>query len=377
MNNIKVIIGNGFDLQCHLKTSYSDYFNYKYNDCGEVLSKWYTKFKDNVDNYLVGIREHLNRDNSWENLNNFDKYNTWDFFFWLYSPNYSGKDIKDICDINWCDIEQAMLDSFDDNNNSKNIKFSEVYKVFNKECYLVDIKDDSKIIAAIISKRYGYNKKEFSNKYDFYKFLLDELKIFEKNFGEYIKKQSEDNNRKKDIKTLVSKLIDNNSLVEVNSFNYSDLYYEKFNSKLIHINGDIELPIFGIDTNDIDPKDDIYIFTKQYRRMEQIKKRNNKRSFNKNINEVIIYGCSLSRADYSYFFSLFDEVKLIDDSSNVNIVFAYSIYDKAKEEEIIKNLNRSISTLFFEYSKYKLNKSSSRLLEMLTFKNKVCIKEIE
>lgn len=47
LKNVKLVIGNGFDLYCGLKTSYSDYFN---NDSSKnkVLEDWYNQFLNNV-----------------------------------------------------------------------------------------------------------------------------------------------------------------------------------------------------------------------------------------------------------------------------------------------------------------------------------------
>lgn len=42
LKNVKLILGNGYDLQCHLKTSYADYFLYderKNNILRELLNK--------------------------------------------------------------------------------------------------------------------------------------------------------------------------------------------------------------------------------------------------------------------------------------------------------------------------------------------------
>ena len=92
---------------------------------------------------------------------------------------------------------------------------------------------------------------------------------------------------------------------------------------------------------------------------------------------VVIYGHSLNKADYNYFFALLDKLNLIDSSNNSKVVFAYSLYPESKPEDIRKNYRSGISQLFCSYSTY-IGKTTepNRLLDLLTLEDKVFIYEI-
>ena len=142
-------------------------------------------------------------------------------------------------------------------------------------------------------------------------------------------------------------------------------------AKLHHINGDITYPIFGIDSNAFSSLDDRYMFSKTYRRMQLD-------YYTQNIygrlkcDNLVIFGSSLSNSDYSYFFSVFDDMKILDEKKNCRIVFAYNIYDSNRKEEIEKTLLRNVAILFQEYSSYKgMSDQMNRLLDYLVVQEKV------
>lgn len=87
----------------------------------------------------------------------------------------------------------------------------------------------------------------------------------------------------------------------------------------------------------------------------------------KECDNLIVFGSSLSISDYSYFFSVFDKMDIIDSNRGAKIIFAYKIYDENNEEEIKNSLTLSVNMLFQEYSKYKgINEQPNRLLDYLT-----------
>lgn len=51
LKKVKLIIGNGFDLHCNLKTSYRDYFLHSEGK-NEYFLNWIDHFKRNVKYYL-------------------------------------------------------------------------------------------------------------------------------------------------------------------------------------------------------------------------------------------------------------------------------------------------------------------------------------
>lgn len=97
LENVKLVIGNGFDLHCKLKTKYKDYFLSNVEKI-ESLKRWYDEFKYNV-------HEYLNFNSSsyryfWVEPSFFDKLTFWDFLFFIKSR----KDDGSINDWNWCDV---------------------------------------------------------------------------------------------------------------------------------------------------------------------------------------------------------------------------------------------------------------------------------
>ena len=101
LKNVKVVIGNGFDLHCGLKSKYSDYFNYhkgKY----DYIKQWIISFGSEViTNRFIG-RPFYELGGVFQN---FGDVNVWDFIFEIISDDEK-KDFR------WCDIEDAMIDCF-------------------------------------------------------------------------------------------------------------------------------------------------------------------------------------------------------------------------------------------------------------------------
>ena len=142
------------------------------------------------------------------------------------------------------------------------------------------------------------------------------------------------------------------------------------------MNGNYESPIFGIDSDTFKSKDVRYIFSKTNRRME-IDMLNKTVDNKKEFDNAIVYGLSLNTADYSYFFSLLDELDISNFNNNSKIIFAFSVYNPKKEYEIKSSVRRSIIRLFEDYSEYKgRNLYQNKLLDALTTQSKVLMLEI-
>lgn len=147
---------------------------------------------------------------------------------------------------------------------------------------------------------------------------------------------------------------------------------------MIHnINGNTARPIFGIDSDAFLAPDPRYIFSKTSRRME-LDMLNEKMFISTDFENVIVFGSSLSQADYSYFFSVLDKINIFNINNPSKIVFAYSIYDLKQENDIKANLTKAIFQLFQEYSKYKGNEAHpNRLLDSLTAQGKVILYQLD
>lgn len=380
LDNVKLVLGNGFDLHCGLYTKFGHYY------CEHFEKFYYIKktYKDYENGELIECEF------AEEYVKN---TNVWDVFFVLNTVNKNPKECKN----DWCDIERLMLSSFMSTETYKNkfsarkgaalllsyINWNEIKRLIEKDSLGTDhlrgyitsfIKARSKLLSCEL--------------FNFGKFLLSELKIFEKEFGNYIYSQInntwlEFENRCKgkfynvayleDAILTIEKLCNVDKLVAIDSFNYS--YFEhSINEKFRNINGNFEAPIFGIDTV-FSPNDWRYIFTKTSRRIDNDFHSNSKNAA-REFSNAIIYGHSLNQADYNYFFSLFDELKLLDTLSSSVLVFAYSIYGENSEEQIKYDLNFKISDIVYEYGVSKSLVDPSRLLDRLSIQGRILTFEI-
>lgn len=371
LQKAKIVVGNGFDLYCGLKTKYKDYFDHnkdKYHFIND-------KYREYLDVSIVDF------DFSDKRIN---LLNSWDLFFALNSV-----DNNQMFDSNWCDIERLMLSSFpvhvssnERNAITSKIDWSEIKGLASKDehgkrCCIYDF------IAEFMKKRAKYLG---VNSELFYEFLLSELKAFEKNFGNYIYEQivpktPESNfidttNRVyfQKAEATINELCDINNLVSIDTFNYSDMCIKNLKCPIQHINGSYLNPIFGIDSS-FEPKDECFIFTKTARRIDS-DMFNHSFERKPDFENVVIFGHSLNEADYSYFFPLFDKLNLLDSLANNVVVFAYSIYDEKQEKAIKSTLRKSISNIMFAYAKSKGVSEPQRFLDSLGTQNRIVTYEL-
>ena len=379
LKNVKLVIGNGFDLHCGLKTKYRDYFLSDKNK-NEYFKKWINDYKSKAMNYVnFSLSNHKD---FWLDFDNFDKTNLWTFFFYLTSNIEPNEQL----DWKWCEIEKTILQwVYNKDSRNENISFYSVYLLLSGN-YKSSYSENIYILASVAYRKNG-EKQIYSTK-EFYNLLLKELKLFEKEFGDYIYYQIFDrlcskygnkvyiNNFPEKTNEAINQLCTRDNIVSIESFNYSSIEIQELESKFHNINGNVDNPIFGVDSSAFFPPDERYIFTKTNRRME-LDMIEHKSYEQVDFDNIIIYGHSLNSSDYSYFFSIFDKIDIIDFKNNSKIVFAYSIYDKTKIEKIKSDYRLAIFSLFQEYSKYKGNKEfPNRLLDALTTQGKVLLYEL-
>ncbi len=374
--NVKLIIGNGFDLYCGLKTSYYNYFMHDKNKNNYFL-KWLNDFESKAYSFMG---KSSNRLVFWNEFQHLSITNVWDFYFFLMSRNRD----KEIQEWTWCDIETKIEESLLDLKKNNNLKISWI-NIFNiiKDGAIESDAIDEVLLASIAFKI--NNCKPFYSIDEFYLFLLNELKKFEREFANYIWSLHQDRYGmvtaqeqmyKEHSKSLMDKLCDVNNLISIDSFNYDWVGDDRCKNLTYNINGDLHNPIFGIDSDIFDSGDTRFIFSKTSRRME-IDMFSDESIEKKKFDNIVVFGSSLSSADYSYFFSVFDKIAITDLMVDSKIVFAFSVYDQNKRIQISNQLRKNISNLFQEYSKYKGNDAHpNRLLDALTTQGKVILYEI-
>lgn len=368
-----IILGNGFDIQCGLKSTYKDFFNKRFKEVfGSVnsevsykdLEQQYNSIKHTISE-LIG-KHRLHADIFSElikrlTLDGAKNITRWDFY--LLATNYLLHDGD--TNILWRDVETDIyiivtaLLTHEYNTTNKNLRSDE-------DKNNTDIKKVENFIEDLIWLD-GESGRSEDGKYDEERAeeLLKELIIFEKVFAEFIKKQMT-KHYYSNVVNILNDLYKNSDLhkeiarCSVLSFNYSmdknRVTGESWSWNNIHGIAnykDIASPIFGIDNHDIvslSKKDGVSqdprtLFTKAYRVIDNDIDQIQQPIDFSGIKLISFYGHSLGEADYSYFETIFDDVDLYN--SNVELEFYYYIKDNPildKREAI-----RKIENLLVNY----------------------------
>lgn len=417
-----LILGNGFDLHCGLKSSYKDFFR------SEILDTCSERFGQlTMKNGCNGF---------WERL-----------LFEYYKLNGN-------IDYKWCNIESIIKDTlftiyYGENSESTNLK-NGLWKValdFVNEGH--DLNDGSwyrdkpllrHIFVRIVIifqrvKHKGYSDVDklhlLSNELfqginnlerHFCKYLknnivnpkneteinedyitnsvnllmklagltttyitLDEMFDEVEDGWEVIESSSRGERSQLKVKKILKPIFKKLCAISVINFNYTSLFdilqvekpclYDNVHGKLCNNscanNCDISSIIFGIDDTLIQEQDlnsELRLFSKTYRKM--VGKNKPTRILPENINNAIkikFYGHSLSEADYSYFQSIFDYYDLYG-NTNVSLTFYYS---EGYEQ------NDDIYKLISSYGKTLNNKEQGKnLIHKLLLENRLKIKKI-
>lgn len=381
LKNVKLVIGNGYDLHCGLESSYADFFM-RDADKNNYFNKWLDEFKEKIS--LNAFTTEQSKEDVWVEFKSIDELNIWDLFFYIETKTTNQNNNEAWL---WCDIETVMynsLKSYDSRECNTNLfRWEHVYKAITKkmpkEFKFWKIYVMAKVV---LEKR---NMEGFKNIDEFYCYILDELNQFEKEFGKFIDKKRypyrnfltkiPNTDFEKRSKMTLQELCNVDNLVSIDSFNYDDIGDENLNKILHNINGNLENPIFGIDSNLCRASDPRFIFTKTNRRME-LEMIDFECQKDIVFDNVIVYGHSLSSNDYSYFFPLLDKLEMTNFLSNKKIIFGFSVYDMEKETEIKRKNRLNIQKLFEAYANYKELKDVNRLLDSLTTQNRVLTYEI-
>lgn len=378
LKNVRIVFGNGADLYCGLKTSYSDFFEnqkHLYSYIDNSFRSFYGVLNDNTMK-LLEITFYIESDlNMQPWLKN--QLTIWDLLFY-FAFKAMNKDIDK--GILWCDVEKIIHDSFvkssvSDSDNTSIIRWDIVDFLLGKK----DIDKKDPLHSFVASYSYVLkNKIRGCGDYDFFTFLKNELILFEKKFGKYIEKETSNirgltNKRVK----LVESLANISKISSIDTFNYSKMSFGKHELEQRHINGDYLNPIFGIDKSFDDLKKNRLIvqadeFVKTSRRIEQ-DLLDNQMTSNKAFDHVVVFGHSLNQQDYSYFYPLLDQIKINDTTSTSKFVIAYHIYDDKKSEEIRRGIKQNLLRFFSSYEKEHLGSFDGRLLDYLTTQNRIIL----
>lgn len=351
-----IILGNGFDLTCGLKSKFSDFYSNRMNGISsiELLPE--------------------------------DERNVWDV---ILSEIGEGDPL-------WCNIE-SLISTYVFRENDSGSKLDRMYE------QLVWTIDPSNPKRSEHPDNAVYNyvstclEKENVSQEELTSFLLTSLKKYEHIFASYLKEQV-DNNKEYREKAheyfaairddCIKKSEQKNYGSSVLNFNYTSPFKPEelglgiVDARNVHgLLGRTET-IFGIDGKDVTEDSPALPFTKTYRLMslepyesETVKLCDGDTSY------IKIFGHSLSRADYSYFQSIFDTVNLY--GGDTKLVFMYKSYpnkpDGAIDEEAIREeLYSHISHLLIEYGSTLDNKDHGKnLMHKLLLEKRLLIKRLD
>ena len=366
----RLVIGNGFDLSAQAKTSYSEFFDSEfYRTTRNSAEKW-------IDLVEIDIIHKSNM------MDYKFKFNCWDLFFCIWGKIYSEK----ASDAKWCDIEREIYDSLIDSKKTRWFYWDRIYSALNDYytypsrydliCKSLRKSNESIVFYYISQMNWKENCKSKSG---FYERLLNELKAFERRFGEYIDKEtSSDEYNEKAIRQL--NLLSDDDAVQIDSFNYSSFTARGVSMR--HINGDCKNPIFGINLtkDELEMYPEVRCFTKTSRRVQQdahhIKTYSS--DYNVTVDSAIVYGHSLNKMDYDYFNYLFTLLKFntFDVEKMGSVEFVYRIYDPDRANEIRNNYADAIYDVLNYYEGYVSKTNQNILINLLRFSGKLTIREL-
>lgn len=382
MSSNLIVLGNGFDLKCGVKSTFKDFFD---NRISEDVEQQIKSFYKNID--LRDSYRSLSFDEAQEYDGVFvpeDRYNLikdakltfWDLLF------VAKKNKKTL--VNWHNVEQNMLDILKELDLTKNYSHLGQRMISGIPGLSVKLNKNTEryLIKCSILAYYVIPKERYRSKKNLDEFLLRELIEFESAFSEYLEdKILETYEYSYRSELLIGKIIgEDNSIddVEALSFNYTEPICLR--GKITNVHGKLRNKniIFGIDQDEISPSSLIYKYTKTFRKMVQINKNNGDSVYIKNKNDlknIFFYGHSLSVLDYSYFQSIFDYYNLYD--SNISLTFCCSPYGDKISQEILTEHAGLVANLLGKYGKTMNNENHGRnLMHKLMLEGRLTIKEI-
>ena len=369
-----LILGNGFDLYIGLKTRYSDYFkNRKISE--EFFEKIKSIFKNSIGSYNYDARTKVyavfDYDETLLNMQIVQLYKDIEKnLFYLYLIFLKK------CDLNWNEVESNILPFIRDT--------SKIFKL-KMETILGNIEKNEMYKYLLIAKVIIKDRKNLN----FLDFIMEQLNLFEKDFGNYIgslELKGESKNRLINIfrTTCRKKIINFNYSIFLQDLidRYKDIAFSEIEiarrikpiESIVNIHGDFKNPIFGIDS--LNSEEQFQNFTKTSRILNNDTIENFELPKPEKLGTINFFGHSLSKADYSYFQSLFDYYDIY--SSNIKLNFMYSEYDKNDLTRAKRETHNNVVKLMKNYGEKLENKDKGKnLLHKLLIENRIKLINID
>lgn len=377
-DQVLLVLGNGFDLHCELRTRFTDYF----------------------ENIFDGITKYICD----KDLDSFKGINTWYLLFY-YAFCEKSKDLyqfgSPFIEYNknypyWMDIESFIK--------------TLLFETSIKEIDYIKINYYKELEQFFTKKRLNTHDNQFSEKYlisyvifnrrgdekDFAKFLYKELCEFEDGFAKYIWGEIGKLNYSDygSIVHMLKKNLVDDILKDVNvdadkvfvlTFNYTNPYYDIKNCEqfdVLNVHGSVQKEnsvIIGYDSSDLilQSKDGRILLSKSGQKMEKHLD-SKKLPDPSKIKVIMFYGHSLGKQDYTYFHTLFDLYDIYE--SDVELQFLYSQHGKDQKEVDANRIIyiQSIYALLNNYaSRSGIETEFKTLLSRLQLENRLVIRQVD
>lgn len=364
-----LIVGNGMDLCCNLKSSYDNFYEQRYTQ----------KIKLYMESRVL----------SWPEPDMVQDYGLMDLILLATFKNFEGE-------IKWNDIESTIADmlnpKFDYSLDNLFKQFKKVFVNYNEDTGNIErglMKN--RILNVLVSKSVIAKddddeiiKTKLKNE------LVDSINRVEQGFKKYLNENVKESDfYNENVNRLYTHIIGLNFKSSyVINFNYTsediDRFYE-FNNVHGSLKDENRI-IFGIDENLEDEKDntdkknnqeffiiDDYKLTKTYKKISlDTLRASNIKPLPKEIKTIKFFGHSLNKADYSYFQSIFDHYNIYN--SDVVLTFYYTNYS----DEALSNQIDGMITLLKKYGSTMGNKDHGKnLLHKLSLEGRMKIEEIK
>lgn len=406
-----VILGNGFDLNQGIKSSYDDFFSFleKEGNSFEVRSN--INFKD-LSCWPFIFKFNNSTTGTWQDI----EKNIYDFFkVYIKEKKHSTEENEDKLNLEYLNLDtfKYFANLIDGDCSDSNIIDAGKYdwitenaKKFN------EIELDAKELVRNILRQLKLFKKGFNgiDKVDISNIeghLLDELNTLERKFSSYMIEQIKYPEYNTKSLNMVKNLITLNNQkdlhtfesVDILNFNYTSILKNEKNKVLegrgtgiifkernIHgraAKDDQCNIIFGIDSKNLKVTSPGYRFSKTYRVINNhiSKSLSDYIKIEKNYDYIYFYGLSLGEQDYSYFQSIFDTINLYN--SKTVLRFMYTEYYPKEEEKknlslkmnTAENVSKLITTYGESFEQEKIK--GQNLLHRLILENRIEIIEID
>ena len=350
-----VIIGNGYDLNLKLKSSFGDFYTHFFKTKED---EWdYEKIRNNMWSLLL---------------------------YFKYIDGESNGHIKyEPRSPRWMDVEGFICEI---------LSLSQIPSLINESFHerthyarsLGKIDSGSFEMQIHEIKSLAQMKKRDLGVKDAFGLLFDDLSQFEGHFMNYLGNFNMAYYFAKSC-SLMAKMTNDFANTYVISFNYTKLPAGFKGENQVHGNLEERNIIIGVDKSTIQNKSPkIMRFTKSWRQLSRVLNVSMLPA-KQDVNEIVVFGHSLGNQDYSYFHSIFNYYDIY--SSNVKLTFLYANYhidektglhDYEKDEEHRLSYIDSVYGLLIDYVEKSLGqKEADSFVTKIQLEGRLLVEEID